>query len=62
MATSIPSHFTVTSTTLMVDGNHFDITTPEGRMAARAYAYTVAADGDTETKRKILKVVKRNDG
>lgn len=62
MATSMPSHFTVTETTIMVDGNSFDVTTPEGRMAARAYAYTVAADGDEQTKRRILQIVKRDDG
>lgn len=53
---------TITTKTLMIGGNAFDITTPEGRMAARAYAYTIAAEGDEETKRKIIRVVGRNDG
>jgi hypothetical protein len=46
----------------MVGGNTFDITTPEGRMAARAYAFMVAAEGDEQTKRVILKKVGRDDG
>lgn len=49
-------------TSLTANGNRFDLTTPEGRMAARAYAYTVGAEGDTQTKRAILRVVKRDDG
>jgi hypothetical protein len=46
----------------MVGGNIFDTTTPEGRMAARAYAFMVAAEGDEATKRAILRVVGRDDG
>lgn len=54
--------FTLMRDTLMVNNNAFDISTPEGRMAARAYAYTVAAEGDEATKRRILRIVGRNDG
>lgn len=53
---------TITTKTLMIGGNAFDITTPEGRMAARAYAYVIAAEGEEEIKRKILRIVGRNDG
>lgn len=56
------ARLTITTKTLMIDGNYFNITTPEGRMAARAYAYTIAADGEEEIKRKILRIVGRNDG
>lgn len=53
---------TETKNSLMVGGNIFDTTTPEGRMAARAYAFMVAAEGDESTKRAILRVVGRDDG
>jgi hypothetical protein len=62
MDASTKSRVTITTKTIMVDGNAFNILTPEGRMAARAYAYTIAAEGDEETKRRIIRIVGRNDG
>lgn len=53
---------TQTETTLFVEGNTFDLTTAEGRMAARAYAFMVGAQGDEQTKREIMKRVGRDDG
>ena len=62
MTATLPRSLTDTGTTLFVGGNVFDITTPEGRMAARAYAFMVAAEGDEETKRALMKRVGRDDG
>ena len=46
---------------IVVGRNYFDITTPEGRMAVRAFAWTRAAEGDSKTKEALLAVVGRDD-
>lgn len=46
---------------IVVGRNAFDISTPEGRMAVRAFAWTLAAEGDSATKEKLLRVVGRDD-
>lgn len=46
---------------IIVGRNYFDITTPEGRMAVRAFAWTCAAEGDTATKNRLLAVVGKDD-
>lgn len=44
-----------TSDTLSVDGNRWDLGTPEGRFSARAYAIWLLVDPKTEKLgRKIL--------
>lgn len=47
---------------IQVGKNHFDVTTPEGRMAARALAWTVAADGDVWLRDQIIRKVGKDDG
>ena len=49
-------------TLIQVGKNRFDVTTPEGRMAARALAWTVAADGELWLRDVILRKVGRDDG
>ena len=62
MATNYNSRTSVTDRYIYIDGNIFDRDTPEGRMAARAYAYTVRAEGDEQTFRRIIRLVGRDDG
>jgi len=46
---------------IVADGNTFDTTTLEGRMAARAYAFAVLAQGDDATFKSIIAVVGREE-
>lgn len=52
----------ISTTWLSVGKNLFDISTPEGRMAVRAFAWTLAALGEQTTKEKLLAVVGKDDG
>lgn len=46
---------------LSVNGNTFDLTTPEGRFAANAYAYFLLAE-DERTANEILRTLERVEG
>lgn len=46
------------NSSLTVNGNTFDLSTPEGRFAASAYAYHIMCD-DGELAASILKQIER---
>ena len=57
----LPADLNISDHSVRIGRSVIDITIPEGRMAVRAYAWTLAAEGDSATKEKLLAVVGRDD-